>query len=40
MHYNSARIGNLEVPVYFSKVKLGYIVRKTEKDKWIYYGLY
>jgi hypothetical protein len=29
----SARNGNLEVPVYFLKVKQGHAVRKMEKDK-------
>jgi hypothetical protein len=32
---SSAQNGNLEVPVYFLKVKQGYTVRKMEKDKWV-----
>jgi hypothetical protein len=31
--------GNLEVPVFFSKVKQGYTFRKMKKYKWIQYAL-
>jgi hypothetical protein len=35
LHTPNARNGNVEVPVYFSKAKQGYSVRKIEKDKWV-----
>jgi hypothetical protein len=35
----SARYRNLEVPVFFLDTKQGYTVKKTEKDKWIWYVL-
>jgi hypothetical protein len=34
--YNTAGIGNLEVPIYFLKSKLGYTVRKAKKMYIVY----
>jgi hypothetical protein len=36
---SSARNGNLKVPLDCLRAKQGYIVRKIEKDKWLYYIL-